>query len=71
MNKKKGELTYEDASSEIKEILSRLERGDIQMEDLIKDVERASFLLNYCKGRLHGISDNLEKVLDQDQKNPE
>ncbi len=66
MVKKKTELSYEEANMEIQRILDRLESGEIAMDHIIQEVERATELIHYCKSKLHQISDKLKQSFEPD-----
>lgn len=64
MPKKKTDLSYEEASLEIRGILQKLEAGDTPIDQILQEVERASGLIQFCKSKLHQVSDSLNKALD-------
>jgi exodeoxyribonuclease VII small subunit len=66
MVKKKTDLSYEEASLEIQKILDKLESGEIAMDNIIQEVERATELIQYCKNKLHQVSDKLKQTFEQD-----
>ena len=51
MNKMKDikELTFEQALSELEEIVEKLEQGDIDLEDSIDIYERGTLLKAHCE----------------------
>ncbi|MDR1056378.1 MAG: exodeoxyribonuclease VII small subunit [Prevotellaceae bacterium] len=62
MNKK--EKSYCEALSEIEEIINRLERGDIDIDEISKEVKLASELIKLCKLKLHATEEELNNILD-------
>ena len=54
MNKKNDikNLTFEEALSELEEIVEKLEQGDIDLEDSIDIYERGTLLKNHCEKKL-------------------
>ena len=54
MNKKNDikELTFEQALSELEEIVEKLEQGDIDLEDSIDIYERGTLLKAHCEEKL-------------------
>ncbi|KAB2814524.1 exodeoxyribonuclease VII small subunit [Phaeocystidibacter luteus] len=58
---KQEKLTYESASKELEEILENMKSGEIGVDELAANVERASKLIKYCYERL----DQTEKKVDE------
>ena len=66
LNVKKN-LTFEQALSELEDIVNSLERGDISLEDAIKAYERGSELKDQCEKRLKEAKMKVEKIqVDKD-----
>jgi len=63
MSTKKG-LTYKEAITEIEEIMAKLERDDIDVDELSKDVSRAAFLIKYCKDKLRHTEEEVNNIID-------
>jgi len=61
MTKKK--LTYNDAVSEIEEILQQIENEELDVDDLSVKVKRVSALIKTCKDKLHKTEEEVEKIL--------
>ncbi|MCU4155391.1 exodeoxyribonuclease VII small subunit [Carboxylicivirga sp. A043] len=61
MTKKK--LTYNDAVSEIEEILQQIENEELDVDDLSAKVKRVSALIKTCKDKLHKTEEEVEKIL--------
>ena len=60
-------LTFEQALSELEDIVNSLERGDISLEDAIKAYERGSELKDQCEKRLKEAKMKVEKIqVDKD-----
>lgn len=64
MNKETN-LTYQQAIEELEQIISELENENIDLDDLLKKVERATFLITYCKKKLKNSKTNLEKSIQK------
>jgi len=62
MTKKK--LTYNDAVSEIEEILQQIENEELDVDDLSVKVKRVSALIKTCKDKLHKTEEEVEKILN-------
>lgn len=58
----KKELSYEEAMTEIEEILGRIQREEISVESLAKEVKRATELIAKCKQRLLKTEEEVAKI---------
>jgi exodeoxyribonuclease VII small subunit len=66
----KHQLTYGEAIDELEEILSKIEQGEPDVDELTRNVKRAAYLLRYCRTKLHKASSEVEEILkslDEDQ----
>ncbi|MCG8578683.1 MAG: exodeoxyribonuclease VII small subunit [Bacteroidales bacterium] len=61
MTKKK--LTYNEAVSEIEEILQLIENEELDVDELSAKVKRVSALIKTCKDKLHKTEEEVEKIL--------
>jgi exodeoxyribonuclease VII small subunit len=62
----KQKLTYNEALSELEQILAELENDNALNMDSISDkVKRAAVLLEICKKQLHELDTELEKIMEQ------
>ena len=55
--------TYEAALQELEQLVSRLESGDMPLEQLLCGYQRGAALLNFCRGKLEAVENQI-KVLD-------
>jgi len=60
----KKELSYNTAVNEIEEILQQIENEELDIDLLTDKVKRVSYLLKYCKKKLHQTEQEVEKILD-------
>lgn len=58
-----NELTYSAALEELRAIHARLRADDVDVDNLLEDVKRASDLLSFCRERLTSVGERLEEVL--------
>lgn len=61
--KKKLELGYAEASSELEQILREIESGDVDLDVLSDQVERAAALIALCREKLAGTEARVRKVV--------
>ena len=57
------ELSFETALSELEDIVSRLEQGEVDLEDSIALYERGTALKAHCEKKLKGAEARLEKIV--------
>jgi exodeoxyribonuclease VII small subunit len=57
------ELSFEAALAELEDIVSRLEQGEVDLEDSIALYERGTALKAHCEKKLKGAEARLEKIV--------
>lgn len=62
---KQESLSYTDAYNELQEIVKKMENSDISVDELTKYIERASFLINFCKERITKTETEVNKIIEQ------
>lgn len=55
--------SYEAALQELEQLVTRLESGDVPLDQLLTGYQRGAELLNYCRARLEAVEQQI-KVLD-------
>jgi len=60
---KKTELNYADSISRLEEILENIDRADLGVDELAKQIEEASILLKNCKGILKKTESQVQDAL--------
>lgn len=58
-----AEITYAQAVGELETILDRLEQTDIDVDLLSEAVERAAWLLTFCRRRIHRAETRIREIL--------
>ncbi len=59
----KKELTYSAALDELKEILTRIEEQNVNIDQIAEDVKRASELIMFCKEKLRKTEGEVDGIL--------
>jgi exodeoxyribonuclease VII small subunit len=59
----KKEKTYNETVAELKSILARIEKEEMDVDDLSAEVKKASELIALCRGKLFKADDELKNVL--------
>jgi len=60
----KKEITYQDAISEIEDIVSKIESGELNVDQLTDKVKRASFLLDICRKKLKTVDEEISRIIE-------
>ncbi|NQU87562.1 MAG: exodeoxyribonuclease VII small subunit [Mariniphaga sp.] len=61
-------VSYNEAVTEIEEILSQIENNELDVDELAEKVKRVSVLLKMCKDKLHKTNEQVEQILDEMDK---
>ncbi len=62
MENEQETLSYEQAYSELRQIIDRLENSDVNIDVLTKEIERAESLLDFCNKRLSQVEVDVQKL---------
>ena len=65
----KKELSFEEALKELEEIVVKLEKGDISLDDAIKAYEQGTLLKEQCEKRLREAKLKVEEIEEKENKN--
>ncbi len=60
---KKEKYTFEEALHRLEEIVSKLEMGDVPLEDTIKLFQEGMELINFCNHKLEEVKFKVEMVV--------
>mgnify|MGYP003478023228 FL=1 len=55
-------MTYNEAYTELKDIVNSLESSDVDIEDLCKKIEKAKELIALCKTKLAEVEVDIEAL---------
>jgi len=56
---------YTEAFKELQEIVSEIELGEISVDELSKNVKRASLLITICKNKLATTEEDVNQILQE------
>ncbi len=56
------ELSFEEALKELEQVVDRLERGDVPLEESIRLYERGHQLKKHCEARLREAEEKIELI---------
>ena len=60
-------MSYGESVQELEAILSRLRGVDVDIDSLAVDVKRATELIAYCRQRLAGVEEEVERILQNEE----
>lgn len=61
----KEEFTYQEAFGELQQLVQKIERGDISIDQLADSVKRATLLMEACKRKLTDTENDVKEILAQ------
>jgi exodeoxyribonuclease VII small subunit len=61
--------TYEAAMAELEQLASKLESGDLPLDQLLVGYQRGAFLLQFCRDQLKAVEDQIQ-VLENGSLSP-
>ncbi len=57
-----GEMSFEEAMAELEQVVTRLEQGEVALEESIKLYERGAELKAHCDGKLKAAEERVEQI---------
>ncbi len=64
----KEKIGYDAAVQEIEEILSKIEEGDLGVDELAAKVNRVTHLLKICRDRLYKTEEQINSILSDEEQ---
>ena len=61
----KKNTSYINAVKEIEQIMLKLENEELDIDELSKNVKKASVLISFCKNKLHNTEKEIEHILSE------
>ena len=62
----KKNIKYEEALSQLEEIVEKMENDELDIDQLSDQLKRAKALVKICKDKLTKTDDEIKKLLDED-----
>ncbi len=66
-----GKLTFEQAIHQLKEIVGRIEQGEIPLQDSLEQYEKGMALIKHCRDILQKAEKRIEKISKEEPPEPE
>lgn len=60
---KKNELTYEEAMSRLETLVQKMERGELPIDRMAKELAEAQSLIALCRKQLLAADEEIQKIL--------
>ena len=60
----KENIKYEEAVSQLEQIVANLEEGELNIDDLSSELKKAQKLITLCKQRLTKPDEEIQKILN-------
>lgn len=60
----KENIKYEEAVSQLEQIVANLEEGELNIDDLSSELKKAQKLITLCKQRLTKTDEEIQKILN-------
>jgi len=58
-------ISYKQAVEELEQIVNEIESGELDLDELLKKVERSAVLILYCREKLKNSETKLNQVIKQ------
>jgi exodeoxyribonuclease VII small subunit len=68
---KKKSIGYDKAVRQLEEVVSRIQSGEMGLEEMRKEVKSALDLIRQCKSQLHDIETDIERLLETEMEEEE
>ncbi len=65
---KEKEIKYEKAIQELESIVSKMEDGDLDVDSMVENLQRAQKLIKICKDKLTKTDEEIKKLLSDEKK---
>ena len=60
-----GKMSFEEAIKELTSIVSKIEQGQIPLQDSLEQYERGMALIKHCRGILRQAEKRIEKISEE------
>jgi len=62
-----SKMSFEDAIKELTSIVSKIEQGQIPLQDSLEQYERGMALIKHCRGILQQAEKRIEKIAEEEE----
>lgn len=57
-------MKYEDAVKQLEDIVSRIENGEIDLDALSKELQKAQKLIKLCRDKLTKVDNDIQQIIN-------
>ena len=61
-------MTYEEALKKLNEIVGKLERKEVKIDELSETVVEAKQLVDFCRKKLDSTEEEIKKIIEPDEE---
>lgn len=61
----KKQITYSEAIAEIEDIMAKIERNELGIDQLTDSIKRVSTLVRFCKAKLYETEEEVNNLLSE------
>lgn len=61
----KENLKYDEAMSELEELVRDMEYGEISVDELSEKIKRSAYLIRHCKSKLKSTEEDVDSILKE------
>lgn len=61
-------LSFEDSLKQLEEIVSKLESGDVSLDDAIEEFDKAMLLIKNCDEKLTNAEQSITKIMNENNE---
>ena len=62
-----GKLSFEEAIKELTEIVGKIEKGEIPLQDSLEEYKKGMALIKHCRSILHQAEKRIEKISKEEE----
>jgi exodeoxyribonuclease VII small subunit len=66
-----NKLTFEQAIHQLKDIVSKIEQGEIPLQDSLDQYEKGMALIKHCRGILQKAEKRIERISHEEPPEPQ
>lgn len=59
-------ITFEESLLKLENIIRELEKGEVQLDDMVKKYTEAMSLVKFCNDKLNSATETVNKILAED-----
>lgn len=57
-------MTYTEAMKRLEEIMTKIQSGNVDIDNLTKELAEAQELIVFCRNRIYKVEEDVENIID-------